>query len=231
METKECPICHRQTSQSYAVRWDAHGGPNQVYDWDYYRCTTCGCYFLDAMRQWLPEMFRDRIYNEEYIFTDPAFDGARSKKAVPILTPLLEHAHCHRILDYGGGKGVLTDLLRQNGFPETYCYDPYGRQDVSSTETGFDAVIAIEVLEHILDAYPLWYGIANRLNYGGCFIATTETYKGQKLSEWTYANPRAGHCLIYTETALRTIANKVGLVYLPHTFGASDEQWHLFMKA
>jgi hypothetical protein len=231
MNYKECPICHKLTSETFAVRWDAHAGKNQALDWLYYRCTQCGCHFLDSMRQWTPEMFASRIYNADYILTDPAFGETRSRNILPILLYILQEHHCRRILDYGGGNGALTDMLRARGFTETYCYDPYGRQDVTATENGFNAVIAIEVLEHVIDAFPLWYGISARLNRGGIFIATTETYKGQKLEDWTYANPRAGHTLIYTETALRRIANSVGLVYIPTAWYDTDEQWHLFMKA
>lgn len=209
-DKKPCPICSRATARFSAVKWDRKSTAAQESRWKYYHCDHCGSYFLDEMRGWSPEMFAEKVYNAEYSKTDVEFDGTRSKKLLPKIAGILKMCSGSRILDYGGGSGSLVDLLRKDGF-DAYCYDPFGRQDVSGDARGFDFIVAIEVLEHIIEARSLWETISGKLNPGGIFIATTSTVNGRSVAKWDYANPRAGHCMLYSAAALYFISKQHGL--------------------
>ena len=225
-DKKPCPICSRQTARFAAVKWNKKSNEPQEARWKYYRCEHCGCCFLDEMREWTPEMFSEKVYNADYIKTDVEFDGIRSRNILPEVIDMLKIFGGKRILDYGGGKGMLADFLLENGF-DAYCFDPFGRQDVPEDADGFDCVIAVEVLEHIIDARKLWETISGKLKPGGFFIATTMLYNlGCSLEKWFYANPRAGHCLLYSADALDEAAKQVGLHRI-----IEKGNWHVFQKA
>ena len=225
-EEKECPVCGRKTKRFTAVIFDKKSRAAQKAEWRYYRCERCGCCFLDEMRDWTPEMFSEKIYNADYINTDKEFDGTRSRKLLPEALDMLKIFGGKRILDYGGGNGSLADLLRKKGY-DAYCYDPFGRQDVPGDAGGFDVVFAVEVLEHVFHAKELWQTISGKLKPGGMFIATTTLWNpGRSLAKWDYANPRAGHCLLYTIPALENAAAPCGMRRL-----IEKGCWHVFQKS
>lgn len=209
-EKKTCPICGEKTARFTAVKWDKKSSEPQEAKWRYYHCRNCGCFFLDEMRGWNPEMFAEKVYNSEYGKVDVEFDGTRSKKLLPAIVRILEQYEAKRILDYGGGGGSLADLLREKGY-DAYCFDPFGRQDVSGDAGDFDCVIAVEVLEHIIEARELWAEISGKLKPGGIFLATTSLHMGRSLDKWPYANPRAGHCMLYSAAALTIAAASVNM--------------------
>ena len=223
-EKKTCPICQRQTARFTAVKWDKKSTEAQESRWKYYHCDQCGCYFLDEMREWTPEMFAEKVYNAAYGNVDVEFDGTRSKKLLPQIIRLLEQFGAKRILDYGGGNGTLADLLRRKGY-DAYSYDPFGRQDVPGDADGFSCVIAIEVLEHVIEARELWATISGKLKPGGIFLATTSLCGGRSLDKWPYANPRAGHCMLYSDFALALAAEAVNMIPIG-TLG----NMHIFRK-
>lgn len=163
------------------------------------------------MRDWSAADYRERIYNADYIKTDREFDGTRARNLAPLIIEQLHAAGCHRVLDYGGGPGYLTDLLREAGF-EADCFDPFGRQDAAGPEK-YDCVLAVEVLEHEIDAPAIWRKILAGLRAGGLFLATTEFCDGKDLERWFYANPRAGHTLLYSRAAFHYMAIRHGLDY------------------
>ena len=224
-DEKECPICEAKTAHFSAVKWDYHDQKPQAAEWKYYHCDKCGCYFLDEMRSWNPETFAEKVYNEDYIHTDTEFDGTRSRNLFPEVAAMLKEYGLKRVLDYGGGKGLLADLLRKSGWNEAYCFDPFGRKDVPADAGGFDCVVAVEVLEHAIHAKELWATISGKLKPGGIFIATTELCNGLALEKWFYANPRAGHCLLYSAAALDLAAGTCGLQHL-----GDKGNWHVFRK-
>lgn len=239
MNNKECPICHAETDHYIPVVWDFHSNEMQTENMKYYQCFNCGCFFLDEFRNWTPEMYSERIYNADYAKTDPAFNGLRAYRLLPnIIMYIKRHPEINRmdkdkiqILDYGGGTGILADLLKEEGYKNSYCYDPYGRIDIEPVHNSFNVVIAIEVLEHIINADSLWNEISSKLKRGGLFIASTDLYQTHyNLQSWYYANPRAGHCILYTEKALNLIAKRYHLLYLNHIYTTGDTTLHLFKK-
>lgn len=229
---KECPICFNKTKHYKTTRWNFHSQEKQDKNWKYYICQQCGCCFIDQMKKWTPTIFNKLIYNENYSKTDIGITGIRTNIFItPIIEIIKKYSNGEYILDYGGGLGTLIDLLRKNGYKNSYCFDPYGRQDISEDATNFDIVIAIEVLEHIFDAHTLWRTVSNKLKTGGIFIFSTHLCDEQNVEDWWYANPQAGHCILYSTFALINIAKWYNLEYVDTvTINSGMEYIYIFKK-
>lgn len=120
------------------------------------------------------------------------------------------------ILDYGGGVGVLTRLLRDYSLNSRF-YDIHVTHSLApsfnvSELANSDLFLAFEVLEHFSDPskelFPLFAASPKYL------IVSTEIYDNQGES-WPYLVPQTGqHVFFYSEKGMRFIAAKYGYKYL-----------------
>jgi hypothetical protein len=117
-------------------------------------------------------------------------------------------------LDFGGGIGLFTRLMRDRGF-NFLSYDLYAqpffsdRNHLTSLEGRLPAVVtAFEVLEHFPQpAEDLQQLFGNR---PALLVATTEVFTGQDLS-WPYLADGTGqHVFFYSRKALNHIARRFG---------------------
>ena len=228
-EEAVCPICLQKTDIFTLVKWNYYSGED-LREWKYHICQNCGCAFLNDMKNWTDEMYGNLIYNKDYILIDPSFNGIRARNLLPSFLTIFKTFNVgDYILDWGGGNGITVDMLRANGYTNSYCYDTYGRKDISVDANNFDYVLAIEVLEHVIEPRTLWKIVSDKIKVGGIFITTTELYRGQILENWYYANPRAGHCLLYSQRALLGIAHEFGFEKV-ECGGITNENLHIFRK-
>jgi hypothetical protein len=118
-------------------------------------------------------------------------------------------------LDWGGGNGLLTRLLRDRGIDMRH-HDPYA---VNLFAPGFEGhpddeygcVTLIEVLEHLLDPLHVIRSLSERAQL--ILISTLLAPKGaDDITDWWYLIPHLGqHITFFTEPALRAIAEECGL--------------------
>ena len=127
-----------------------------------------------------------------------------------------------KLLDCGGGAGVLCRLLRDSGF-DAYLSDKYAdpvfaRPFCVSLEEcppgGFALVSAVEVLEH-------YENPGNELDRlfalkPQALLATTQLYTGQGQDWWYLSRQTGQHVFFYSEKCLKLLARKHGYDY----FGA-----------
>ena len=224
-DAKICPACGAASNQTYRVYWNFYEKSGNSRRWCYDRCPACGAAWLESMKKWTPNDYATKVYNEDYHLCDPAYNGARSSQVLPkMMLYLLFAGQDKKVLDYGGGNGSLAELLRQRGI-DAYTYDPYGKQDENALEQQYNAVSAIEVLEHDIRPHDLFEKINGLLAPDGIFIGTTDFIGGNNIEDWFYANPRAGHCLLWTKEALDFVAQKHGMRPVLHS-----ENWHVYKK-
>ena len=170
-------------------------------------CVECGFGCFPHMRAWGPDCFREKIYNRDYPLCDPAFGGARPRKLAAWLAATLKPC---KLLDYGGGAGLLANILTADGFT-AFNYDPfYGAQDLSITDA--DVVTAFEVVEHVPDQTRLFASLRDLCNPGGIIVFST-LLKAQRHSarDWWYASARNGHVSFHTANSLDHIGQSSGL--------------------
>jgi hypothetical protein len=125
-----------------------------------------------------------------------------------------------KLLDSGGGAGVLCRLLRDHGF-DAYLSDKYADPvfaraycvPFGECRAGdFALISAVEVLEHY--EHPAaelgqLFALAPQV-----LVATTQIYRGEG-RDWWYLSAQTGqHLFFYSEKCLALLARKHGYHYL-----------------
>lgn len=226
----KCPICSCEEGIEFLVPWSRVDNKfNFNKKFTYIKCKNCECAYLDELKNWTPERYSKYIYNSDYSLIDPGYNGYRAKKIFSFVYLILNYYKLNSVLDYGGGNGVLTDLLNVAGF-KSVCYDEYNRKDIDNLlNLSFDACVTIEVLEHELNADDLWNKFKSFIKLNGFLICTTDYLDGKDISSWAYAHPRAGHTLLYSKKAIIQCALNHGFKYI-NDVNAFDGCFHIFQK-
>ena len=196
----------------------------------YFLCRQCGFCFAPEFAKWRPEDFADKIYNIDYAQVDPDYYEARPREHAAMLISMFgERARGVRHLDYGGGLGLLSEMLRDSGW-QSSSYDPFGdgagRAQISQD---FDLITAFEVFEHVPDVRRLVADIASLLAPEGLVLFSTLISDGRlKMGsriDWWYASPRNGHVSLFSKDSLATLGASEGF-----TYGSFTENVHAFWK-
>ena len=194
----------------------------------YARCGSCAFCFAPAMHGWTLEEFEQRVYNDQYALVDPDYLKVRPQaNAANLVAMLGEQAHNVRHLDYGGGNGLLADILRRANWRST-SYDPFVDRDVTVDQLGkFDLVTAFEVFEHVPDVRRLMSDLRTLLAPDGIVLFSTLLSDGKILPEkridWWYASPRNGHISLFSRKSLGILAQAHGF-----RFGSFSAGFHAF---
>lgn len=189
----------------------------------YYRCTSCE-FIQTENPYWLEEAYNDSI---NLIDTGLSRRNIIASKSVSTLLFFLFDVKA-RYLDYAGGYGMFTRLMRDIGF-DFYTYDPFTPNLLAK---GFDynqndrieVLTTFESFEHF--AEPLvqiekMLGITKNVLFSTQLIPTPVP----TLHQWWYYAPEHGqHIAFYSKKTLKFIAHKYRLnVY-------SLKGFHLFTE-
>jgi hypothetical protein len=192
---------------------------------DYYLCDACGFCFAPEFRDWTVEEFTEKIYNGDYVKVDPDYVTIRPTfNARALHERFGMHKGRLRHLDYGGGSGLLSQTLRENGW-NSLSYDPIVEPDKDITELGvFDLITAYEVFEHVPHIDALCEHMARLCADDGIIRFTTlcsdgSIQRGQSLA-WWYAAPRNGHISLHSRKSLQQMMSKYG--FSLHSFSLLD---------
>jgi SAM-dependent methyltransferase len=180
----------------------------------YFQCQSCGFLFTPDFDSWTKADFRQRIYNEGYDIVDPDYvNGSRAVyNALEVMQKIPLTAPC---LDYGSGKGELTQTLREHGYTNVHAYDPLYRDWPlpSRWQASFDFITCFEVLEHSPVPRQTVADIAILLSPSGTVFFSTHTLGEEFAREglgWWYIGPRNGHISIFSQAALYRVWNDIG---------------------
>lgn len=215
-----CPICH-QTDHFEAFETRLKYGLGEAYL--YAKCKCCGLLFdpdhlspkLNYAQQEYVDLRRYLEYDANILFFAYLLTILRAAVTKPGQATL-------RLLEIGSGPGFILDIARFMG-NDAYGIEPnhrmveWARSALSlkidqgyfdrntRLEGHFDAVLATEVLEHVLDPSEFLKAIADCLGPSGVFVLTTPNSDSRELAErpdkWTIVNPDT-HPLLYSERSL-----------------------------
>jgi len=183
------------------------------YSINYYLCNNCKCIQTETP-YWLQE-----AYGSSIALSDTGI-MSRNTDACKKLTMILKRYFTpeSKVVDYGGGYGLLTRMLRDKGI-DAYWSDKYSENLLAR---GFeydghsfaDAILAFEVIEHLPDPLEEIQIIMSKTN---CFIFSVSVLKKfdyKSNNEWWYFSPEMGqHIFFPSENTLQYIANKLDVRY------------------
>ncbi len=194
----------------------------------YYRCPVCQFIFTTAFDDFTKEDFLRHVYNDDYLLVDPEYLEERSQGNAKLLCRLFSNARPTRILDYGGGNGVLAESLRAAGFSNTETYDPFVPRYSARPSDRFDCVVSFEVLEHSSDPARTIADMNEFLTETGLILFTTLVQPAdidEQGLNWWYAGPRNGHVSLYTRTSLAMLGQHFGFIC-----GSFNDSMHVFFR-
>jgi SAM-dependent methyltransferase len=216
----ECKVCDGASGLFGVVDFhktceEARGKKLALSGWPVYyrRCERCGFAFTTAFDAWTLGDFAGRIYNADYGLVDPDYAEARpAANAQLVAESFAGSRDSMRILDYGGGAGLLAERLRGEGF-QAETYDPFSEWK-RLPEGRFDLVTAFEVMEHVPWPRETAAAMAGLLKEEGAILFSTllqpEGFEREGLG-WWYAAPRNGHISLYTTASLAWLFRPLGM--------------------
>lgn len=181
------------------------------YSIKYYQCTNCSFLFTESPF-WLEESYKHAINISD---TGILMRNIHFAKQVSVLLYFFFEKK-NKFLDYAGGFGIFTRLMRDIGFDyywnDEYCDNLIARgfeSDVGEKNT-FEAISALEVFEHFNDPIR---ELSKMLKSTDSIIFSTEILPDKLPNRdwWYYGFEHGQHLSFYSRTSLNIIAQKLGL--------------------
>jgi len=204
---KKCIIC--ENTLDFLMNDEILG----KYSIDYYLCNNCKCIQTETP-YWILEAYDAPI---------AIIDTGVMRRSMEVCRNLFSIIKRYfnpkiKVLDYGGGYGVLTRMLRDKGV-DAYWSDKYSPNLLAR---GFeydgiskvDIILAFEVVEHLENPFEEIKAIMSKAD---CFIFSVSVLKKidfKSNKEWWYFSHETGqHIFFPSENTLRYIANALDVKY------------------
>lgn len=220
----KCKICNFEMVEAFECK------VLQKYQVAYYKCNSCG-FLCTEDPIWLSEAYKKSITDADTGLLSRNFELSR-KIAVLIYYMFKRDGY---YLDYAGGYGVFTRLMRDAGV-KFFHTDPYTEnlfaKDLEwDKKTKIDGVTCFECFEHFANPLQEIAGIVSISKL--CFFTTELLPADIPPLSWDYYGFDHGqHISFYSGQTLQHIADRFGLHVVSvgrlHLF--SEEQvsrWHM----
>lgn len=170
-----------------------------------HQCPTCEGAFY-ASPDWLDRAYSSAISSHDTGIVERCFDLAN------VLTPFLRGQRDQPVLDFGGGIGLLSRIMRDRGF-DFHSWDPMAEYrlplPIAEIPTA-SMVTMVEVLEHLTDPVAELRRIAERAPV--IFISTHLIPASGLVPDWHYLQPETGqHIFFCTDTTLKRLAAELDM--------------------
>lgn len=181
------------------------------YPADYLLCGKCGYLQMDDLSH-LPEAYHNPINRSDVGLL------ARNYRYLEQLAPFFYFSGRTggRFLDYGGGYGVFSRLMRDVGFP-FYWNDPYTQNLFvpgfeAEPEGRFTAVTALELFEHLESPVELLTRLLSCTDTVAIGTNLQESRPTVDYENWQYLGREHGqHIGFFSITTLEYLAHEFGL--------------------
>lgn len=213
------------------------------YNIKYYVCSSCE--FLQTEKPyWLEEAYENSIsildtgifYRNNDLLKKVLFTITESSDKLFDLYLKLFPDKIHwipytkKLLDYGGGNGILVRLLRDVGI-DAYWIDKYSKNVFArgfeyKEDKEYPIITCFELFEHFENPYQEFKEIVNRFD-PEMLIFSTNLYGSTVPSKdwWYYVFETGQHIGFYSENTLNFLAKKFQLKYY-----SPETNFHIFSK-
>lgn len=213
-----CNVCKNPSEKAF------NGLILNKYNISYFTCSRCG-FLQTETPYWLQESYNSAISDLDLGPINRAIAGSRIVESVIAA----EFNPNGKFIDWGGGYGVFTRLMRDRGYNfywrDLHCKNIFAKHFIAEDDQNYDVMTCFEVFEHLIDPRT---EIEKMLKFSENIIFTTLVSKTRIKSstEWWYLTPEHGqHISIYSLTSLKFIANSFGLYFYSDGTG-----FHIFTK-
>ena len=212
---RNCPICNEPATHSFNTEFAT-----------VYKCSHANCGHLFAVDT-TPFVGVHELANDEK--KDYSIYKERNHFLVRYLKKRRFLKLNYDILDFGAGTGHFLGYIRKHmeglnvtaiEYNEQYhehlstiAEDVYKTMDQIPSETKFNSILFIEVLEHLDDPMEVLFELRNRLKDGGMLFLTTpagDLKRSVANPGELYAYDTDAHVQFFTESSLRLALNKAG---------------------
>ena len=197
-----CPLCENQTH----ARMEAGGRL-------YHHCHFCDLVFMDSNGHLSPQKERERYLLHDNDIQNSDYVRYLSGVAESIVVPFVPAGSV--VLDFGSGpETVFAAVLEQKGY-KVLCYDPCFAPDTGVLNRQYDAVVAVEVIEHIAEVRDAIMRISGLIGTGGIFSVKTLFHDGDMgtFHKWWYREDPT-HVSFFSPRTMQWIAVICGLTIL-----------------
>ncbi len=198
------------------------------YDVSYFQCSNCG-FIQTETPYWLEEAYSRAVTALDVYMISRTI--AMSHMSENLILKYFDFDA--KFLDYGGGYGIFTRIMRDKGI-NFYRQDLYAENifapffdinTIAKDERKFELVTCFEVLEHLNNPID---EIRQMLSYSDSLFCSTKLQPNVPINElksWDYLGELHGqHICFYTQKSMEIIADKFGLYYY------NDNELHLFTR-
>lgn len=190
----------------------------------YFKCDNCGLIQTEKP-YWLKEAYFSPIIDSD---TGVISRNIKLSKIAALIN-LLFIGKKSKVLDYGGGYGLMTRMLRDIGV-DAYWTDKYaeniftrGFEDKKGRK--YSMVTAFELFEHFEDPHKEIKNLIKKYK-PDILLFSTMLHNGNPPQDWWYFVPDGGqHIVLYTKKSLDIFAKDLGL-----KFSTNGWNIHIFSK-
>ncbi len=202
----KCKICNGESVHLFNAK------VLTKYNADYFQCSNCAFVFPEEP-YWLEESYQNALNIEDTGVLQ------RNLKFRNVLTPVLLYMFGKqgKYLDWGGGYGVFTRLMRDKGldfyWDDKYAVNVLARGFEYNQTIKIDALTSFEVFEHLLNPIET---IEEMLGITDTIIFSTELISNPPPTSgdwWYYSFQHGQHIAFYSRETIAFIAGKYGLHY------------------
>jgi len=212
-----CKICGGSTESRFSTKI------LKKYQAEFLHCRNCG-YLFAADPYWLDEAYKNAINLSD---TGIMSRNLHFSRVVSVIIYFIFNKNT-KYLDYAGGYGIFTRLMRDNGF-DFYWYDPYcenllsrGFEYKAEVHKDIELLTSFEVFEHFINPIGEIEKMLT-ISRNICFSTVTLPDSIPEPDKWWYYGLDHGqHISFYSNKTLSFIAQRNGLQYYNY------KDFHLF---
>lgn len=208
MESIICKICNSESDLAFTSKL------LNKYDVKYYKCKHCEYLFTEDPF-WLNEAYERSINLSD---TGLLMRNLYFSEILSVVIYFYFNKDA-AFLDYAGGYGVFTRLMRDIGF-DFYWHDPYtqnlfanGFEKDINDSTKYELITAFEVFEHFINPKD---EIAKMVKLSDTIVFSTELMLQQipdPKSWWYYAFDHGQHISFYSKKTMNYLAKQFEMNY------------------